>query len=1423
MNMTKKIVGVMIAAVVLALWMDGSQAQAALQPTNLRCARRVNPLGVGDATPNLSWQLQTGGQGTAFRGETQSAYEIRVGSTPGASDLWASGKVLSSETVDILYAGQPLTSGKPYFWQVRVYDGQDNVSAWSAPAQWSMGLLSLADWTAQWIGYDAAYSPTPQQAADNALFNTAGLGWLRFPAGQAQAGVYQSSLRKQIVLLAGQTITNAIVALYADNVGTVIVNGQAATNAAMRWEATARINVTSLLHTGTNVLAFSATNSDAQPASLIGRLVVQFASGSSTNIAVDTSWKAAQQPPANWTQVNFNDSAWPAAESTGTPWGTPALNDLARVPAPYLRKNFTVAQSVTRATVYVTALGAYELRLNGQKVGNDVLTPGWSQFTKRVYYQTYDVTGMVQGGSNTIGAILGDGWYASDLAFKGQRLNYGGTPRFLAQLVLELGNGQTQTIVSDASWKASYGPIRFSDLLLGASYDARLELPNWDRTNFNDSGWSPVIVGLSAAAVGYSNVTALVTTMVTNNQLHFVASNAAMGGDPAYNIVKTLQISFQLGGTNQTLTFAENAMVNIGGSGQPLTIIQAFYGDANSFPGVGGLLVQAAVTEPARCFETLAATKLTVPKPGCYTFDLGQNMVGWVRLRVSGNVGDRITVRHGEMLNPDGTIYTANLRGANATDFYTLGTNGVSVLEPRFTFHGFRYIEVRGLSVPPTLGSVTGIVVNSDMPMTGAFTCSSPLVNQLYHNIIWGQKGNYLETPTDCPQRDERMGWTGDTEFFVPTAAYNFDVQSFFRRHLVTLCEDSQHPDGSYAVVAPDMGVGSGGTAWGDAGWICPYIMYRAYGDTNVIADHYASFQRCGQFFAAHASNYVVTSLPGDFGDWLGLGGSATSTVMDTAFYAYYAQAMSEMALALGRTNDAATYATLRANIAAAFANFFNADGSFKDGSNQTGYALAFTLNLVPGALRAQAAQKFADTIAQFSNHLATGFIGTPRLLPGLHAAGRDDVAYQLLLQQSYPSWLYQVNLGATTMWERWDGWTPGGGFQSVGMNSFNHYAFGAVGEYLYSAVGGINAASPGYRTIRIQPVPGSGLTSANTSYNSTRGMISTAWTQTGNAFNLDVVIPPNTTAQIFVPTTNANTITESGVLATSSPGVTYLGLSNGSAVYAVGSGHYVWSSAVKAVPQVPVVTETDTVYAGGSFPPLPPGDLLTNATTTVVGNTITVGPENHITTAALHDGLIGAPGTTNRSYEISGGAVTFYLGAGANGLGYTITNLNTYTAWQDDGRENANYSVSYSIDGTNFFPIASVAYNPSPYPIKDGTGGTLTSVAVANLTGVQYLKWTFSNNQQNGGVGYTEVAAFGRSTVSTMPTTVNVTQSTGTSFVLNVSGLSAGQSYLLQSTTNLTSTTWVTETNFVASQTVASFTNSFTNPPQKFYRLVAY
>jgi hypothetical protein len=691
------------------------------------------------------------------------------------------------------------------------------------------------------------------------------------------------------------------------------------------------------------------------------------------------------------------------------------------------------------------------------------------------------------------------------------------------------------------------------------------------------------------------------------------------------------------------------------------------------------------------------------------------------------------------------------------------------------------------------------------------------------------------------------MGWMGDMEFFVPTAAYNFDVQSFFRRHLITVCQDAQETGGSYANVAPDMNAGSEAGAWEDAGWICPYNMYLTYDDTNVIAENFASFQLFGQFVASNATNYVIPSLPGDFGDWLNLGGGATDKVIDTAYYAYYAQAMSAMSAAIGNSAEAASYAALHSNIVAAFTNFFTSDGAFADGSSQTGYALAFTLNLVPAGLYNQVAQQFAASIAQFDDHLATGFVGTPRLLPALHVIGRDDLAYELLLQQTYPSWLYQVSLGSTTMWERWDGWTPSAGFESDTMNSFNHYAFGAVGQYLFSVVGGISPASPGYQTILIQPVPGAGLTWADTSFNSTRGLISTAWTNIGGTFNLGVVIPPNTTAQVYVPTTNAGAITESGLPAASSPGVAYAGLSNGYAIYAVGSGSYLWSSPF-AIPMTPVVimTTSNQTGTGTNAPFTPSWTVVTNgsliagrAPSTAVGNFSEEVPGRNVNSLTAGGSLkisqiAGTYGyTTSTNYvtcgngtgpdgSSAGSTIIYTLPAAANG--YTLTNITVYGGWDDNGRDQQAYSVYYStvMEPANFIALAVVNYTPSiANELPSATVVTLTSSSGVLATNVAELEFDFASPaSENGYCGYAAITVFGKATLPG-PATVSAALLPPSSFVMNVSGLATGESYLLQSATNLVEGVWSTVTNFVAPQAIVSFTNSTTNASQKFYRVV--
>jgi len=1077
--MNKKLV--MLCGIVTVLWMpllpvEAGWGKAEIAAVQLRCEYLENPLGIDSRVPRLSWKIEDRGQKPDGRGQKQSAYQVLVASSEellkkDKGDLWDSGKVDSDQSSQVEYKGKPLESFVICHWKVKVWLNGGKAVEWSKPAVWTMGLLKSADWQAKWIGYDEAYQSSPEAAADDKLFNIHGLKWLRIPGNKGKVSV-NTCFRRRVDIPADRKIKRAVLALYAYNYCEAAINGTAIGYGA-HWERTARLDATKALRPGANVVALVAGHTDPYMPGVTGRLVIQFESGEDMVVPTDNTWKASQEPAAGYEKPDFDDSAWATPDAGGSPAaGGPPVADLARVPAPYLRKDFTVARKVKRATVYVTALGTYELRLNGKRVSKDVFAPGWTEFRKRVHYQTYDVTEQVEKGNNTIGAILGDGWYASDLAHLCRRNVYGGRPRFLAQLAIELADGTTQVVATDASWKASYGPIRHADLIMGCEYDARLEMPGWDKAGFNDSSWKQVL--------------------------------------------------------------ADTEQKNI--------------------------RVQASVAEPSRVMNELPAIKVTEPRPGCWTFDLGQNMVGWVRLKVNGAAGQRITVRHGEMINPDGTIYTAALRSCPATDFFILSGKGEEVLEPYFTFHGFRYVEVRGLTSKPDISSVTGIVVHTAMKRTGNFECSYPLLNKLYSNIIWGQKGNYLEVPTDCPQRDERMGWTGDTQFFAPTAAYNFDVAAFFSRWLQT-CEDNQSGDGSFPHVVPDIMGGGGATAWGDAALLCTYNIYRAYGDTRIVAERFAAMEKYMKWLDGRTKDGI--SKVGGFGDWLNAGGGANADTVDTAYHAHLARIMSEMAKAIGRDDDAARYAKLHEDVKAAFAReFLQPDGSLK-GCSQTGYALAFTMNLLPADMREKAAAKFVDEIKRFDWHLATGFIGTPRLLPALSLAGRDDVAYRLLLTDTYPSWLFPVKNGATTMWERWNGWTPDKGFGDIGMNSFNHYAFGAVGEYLYGGVGGIKAASPGYKTIIIKPAVGDGLTWANTSFDSIHGLIVINWKRDGATLTMEVTVPINTTATVYVPVAgkDADTVTESGKPASKAKGIKFLRMENGAAVYEAGSGIYRFSS----------------------------------------------------------------------------------------------------------------------------------------------------------------------------------------------------------------------------------------------------------------------
>ena len=1077
------------AALLLTLAVMASAAPV-LKPTKLRCEYKTNPLAVAEEKPRLSWVLASDDE--KVRGQRQTGYRVLVASSmdkveAGEGDLWDSGKTAGEETIHIEYAGRPLKSGERAFWTVKVWNGADEESPWADAQHWAAALLDGSDWKAKWIGYDEPETaPTAAATAKADPLTLDGLKWVWTDGeGDATKNVPKGTryFAKTLSLPADAKIARAVFLLTADDNFSLYVGGQKVGGGSGHTRAH-EIDITKHLRAGDNLIGIEATNGGDNPAALCGRLVVWTAGGDAgpqadaTIIDIDSTWRFSVEKPAKWDEGGADlASMMPAKEIVAVgqaPWGTPHRQVLDLPPPPYLRKAFVAGKKVTRATIYATALGLYELHLNGRRIGDDLLSPGWTDYRKRVHYHAYDVTDSIRQGDNVIGAILGDGWYAGYFSYQGKRALYGEHPRLRVQLELRFDDGSTQSILTDGSWKAAYGPEREADLLMGTAYDARRErrIAGWTNPDagFDDSQWKPVLVD-------------------------------------------------------------EKVRANV-----------------EPHPG-----------EPVKAHERIAAKAITEPAPGSYVFDLGQNIVGHVRLKLkNAKRGTKVTLRHAEMLNPDGTLYLTALRGARAMDTYIANGGDEESWEPRFTFHGFRYVEISGLGAKPDLDAIAGVVVHTAMERAGQFDSSHALVNRLYENIIWGQKGNYLEVPTDCPQRDERLGWTGDAQFFINTATKNFDVAAFMKKWLVDLIQDAQHEQGTFHDVAPDVLGGHGNVAWGDAAVIIPHALWRTYGDTRIISDHYDALKRYLAFLEKD-NNDLVRGV-GAYGDWLNLDDKTKPEVIGTAYFSHIARLMSEMAEAIDRAEDAKKYADLADRVRAAWIkNFLQADGSILE-SGQTGYALAFTMDLLPADRKQATAAHFQKAVERKGNHLATGFIGTPRLLPGLTRAGLTDTAYRLFLNETFPSWLFQVKLGATTMWERWDGWTPDKGFQDPGMNSFNHYAFGSVGEWMFRSAAGIETEGGGtaFKKIIFRPRVGEGLDHASATYDSIRGTISSSWKRGADGkLTLSFTLPPNTTATAYLPSADPSRITESGKPVTEAKGVRFLWTESGHTVLRLESGNY--------------------------------------------------------------------------------------------------------------------------------------------------------------------------------------------------------------------------------------------------------------------------
>jgi alpha-L-rhamnosidase len=716
----------------------------------------------------------------------------------------------------------------------------------------------------------------------------------------------------------------------------------------------------------------------------------------------------------------------------------PAKPAAAGDPAPYFRREFTVDDGLRRATLHITALGIVEAHLNGTRVGDEVLSPGWTSYRHRLVVRPHDVTGLIHTGVNALGAVVGEGWAVGRLGWDGgRRHHYSDRPALLWQLELVYADGTTATVGTDEHVRIGTGAVLAHSIYDGEEYDARLEPAGWSEPGFDDTGWSPA---------------------------EFVA--------------------WEL----DTLT--------------------------------------TPTAPPIRRIEELRPVTIAAGSSGRTIVDFGQNIAGWVRLSVTGEKGRTITLRHAELLT-DGELNTATLRTAAATDRYTLRGDGPEIWEPRFTYHGFRYVQVDGWPGELTPDALRAVVVHSDMPRTGWFETSNELLNQFHRNVVWSMRGNFVGLPTDCPQRDERLGWTGDINAFAPTGSFLYDVRGVLGSWLADLAAE-QRETGLVPWVVPDVAPNpSPPTAlWSDTAVSLPWTLYREYGDLGILRRAYDSMVMFVRGVESLLDANGLWSSGFQYGDWLDpdappnnpAGGKTDRHLVASAYLCRTTREMAQTAAALGREEDATHFAALADRVSAAFRREYVTESGRIVNESATAYALAIEFDILTGAQRAQAGNHLARHVREAGYRISTGFAGTPLVADALTNTGHLAEAYLLVLENRCPSFLYPVTMGATTIWERWDSIRPDGTLNPSGMNSLNHYALGAGANWLHRAVGGLVAVEPGYQHMRIAPRPGGGLTHARVTHDTVHGRVEVRWQVTDGEMRLDVTIPDGTTATVEPP-----------------------------------------------------------------------------------------------------------------------------------------------------------------------------------------------------------------------------------------------------------------------------------------------------------------
>lgn len=1075
--------------------------------TRLTTEYMDRPMGIDVKQPVFGWQMQSDRYGAA-----QTAYRIVTATSQedleNGTYTYDSGTVNSPTSVCIKYNGPELAPCTRYYWQVLVTDERGKVH--ESPTSWfETGLMGGLWGNAMWIASNKMQlSPYRFDYAIEYDVETAKPGPAKFIFGAPQEDCYvfvMLDTRDSAKVMLGNALYNKETVQHTLNVSNIIPPADATKKHHIRLEVRGGGNYDVKVSLDGRVISQGNQTSINCMRDSIGRPQARlFSIGYRQPQGFDAVFSNIKLLNYKWDNLvlNSDPKTYNAKGDNKAVLWMPSSD----INAPIMRKNVNVAKVVKRARLYATARGAYWFYINGQRVGDGYLNPGWTDFRHRIMYNTYDVTQMLRQGNNALGIELGHGWFCDDFGWAGAMWGdqYGYKPSALAMIKVEYTDGTNETFVTDNTWKVyNGGPLYVNNLYHGVIYDAQREVDGWKEPGFNDAAWEKV---------------------------------AILPPPPA----------------------------------------------STEIQGYVGLEIKNNIT--------LTAKKMT-RIGNRFIYDMGQNFAGVPRLKnMKGRKGQTITIHFAEMLYPEtvpenprapltrehyernkGQMYMDNYRSAISTDYYTFrGAPEGETFEPPFTQHGYRYVSIDGLDEPLPLEDVEGIVLESVGEQISRYETSNADINQLFNNIVWGQRGNFLAVPTDCPQRDERLGWTGDANVFCRTSTYNMMTGPFFNRWFYTL-RDQKSDNGDVGGYYPSLGgtkegaPRSGferGCGWSDVTITVPWEMYQQYGDLGFVERHYGAMKDYMKFLESQAKDYIY---PDAFywGDWLAPMPTNIS-MLSTAYFGYDARLMREMAKALGKTDDAVYYDKLYRNISRAFCNyFFDSEGYTIEGNHegtprmdtQTSYLLPLAFLELPEDLQQKAVKHLLEAIKRSNYHLQTGFLGTPLLCNVLSNFGHNDIAYKLYTQTEYPSWLFPVKQGATTMWERWNSYTIKEGFGEVSMNSFNHYAYGAIEEWIMSHNLGIQRDEnrPGYKHILMQPKIDDTFSFVKGGFRSVYGDISSAWEIKPSGTEIEFTIPANTTATFTLPVSSMDNLK----LKKGKKGVSSKSFDDGKAVYELKSGTY--------------------------------------------------------------------------------------------------------------------------------------------------------------------------------------------------------------------------------------------------------------------------